>query len=197
MTPSSSVAHRAARSRARQLTAAATVTAATFATVAGFSASPAAAAPPLVRATGPTFVYDSTLAPAGTSVQVSSTTGALTTVTSLKVSGLLPNRRYGSHVHYLPCGELPAAAGAHFQYVPDPATGGSKTVASTDPAYANPRNEIWLDFTTSASGSASSVSVVPWRMPADRRGQSVIIHAMGTDHTGAAGARVLCVDVPF
>ena len=167
-----------------------------MATTLGVAAAPASAAP-VIRVNGPSYVYDATLFPAGGTAAVQAVLGGTTTLVRLQVSGLVANRRYGSHVHYLPCGETPAASGAHYQYVQDPATGGSLTTASTDPAYANPRNEIWLDFTTNAAGAASSTSVVAWRMPADREARSVIIHAMGTDPTGAAGARLACIDVPF
>jgi Cu-Zn family superoxide dismutase len=180
----------------RRVTTAATVTAATVATTLGVAAAPAQAAP-VIRVDGPTVVHDATLFPAGGTARVQAVLGGTTTLVRLQVSGLIPNRRYGSHVHYLPCGATPAASGAHYQYVPDPATGGSPTVTSTNPAYANPRNEIWLDFTTNAAGSATATSIVAWRMPTDRRAQSVVIHAMGTDETGAAGARLACITVPF
>jgi Cu-Zn family superoxide dismutase len=180
----------------RRLATAATVTTAAVATTLGVAAAPANAAT-VIRANGPSNVYDTALFPAGGTANVQAVIGGTTTLVRLQVGGLLPNRRYGSHVHYLPCGATGAAAGAHYQYVPDPATGGSKTAASTNPDYANPRNEIWLDFTTNGAGAASSQSVVSWRMPADHRARSVIIHAMGTDNTGAAGARLACIDVPF
>ena len=50
--------------------------------------------------------------------------------------------------------EDPAAAGSHYQHQADPKQ------PSVNPDYANPRNEIWLDFTTDATGSARSESVV-------------------------------------
>jgi len=70
-----------------------------------------------------------------------------------------------------------------------------------DPAYANPENEIWLDFTTDAEGAASAETTVEWTFPADRRAASVIIHAMPTatapGEAGTAGDRAACVTVDF
>jgi Cu-Zn family superoxide dismutase len=178
--------------RARVLTAAVTASAAALVA----AASPASAAG-IVRVAGPSAVYDTTLFPATGTTDVQIVEGGRTTIIRLQVSGLIPNRTYGSHVHYLPCGATPASAGAHYQYVPDPATGGSQTVASTNSAYANPRNEIWLDFTTDSTGAAQATAIVNWKMPADRRGRSVIVHAMGTDPVGAAGARLSCTTLPL
>jgi Cu-Zn family superoxide dismutase len=178
--------------RARMLIAAATICTATLVT----AASPASAAG-VVRAAGPTVIHDTALVPAAGKTDVQLVEGGRTTIVRLSVTGLLPNRMYGSHVHYLPCGATATASGAHYQYVPDPATGGSLTVASTNPEYANPRNEIWLDFMTDSTGAAQATAIVNWKMPADRKGRSVVVHAMGTDPMGAAGARLSCTTLPL
>jgi Cu-Zn family superoxide dismutase len=71
---------------------------------------------------------------------------------------------------------------------------------STDPAYANPDNEIWLDFTTTKNGSGLAVAQVDWRFT-DRHAGSVVVHAEHTHtdpgHAGTAGARLACITVPF
>lgn len=145
---------------------------------------------------GPAFTYDPALVPAGATVQVdSSATGAATT-TTLRVSGLLPNRTYGGHVHTKPCAPTDgAAAGPHFQHSQDPVT------PSVDPAYANPQNEVWLDVTTDANGAGESTSQVPWTFPDDRRPAAVVLHEKATathaGHAGTAGARPACVTVDF
>jgi Cu-Zn family superoxide dismutase len=116
------------------------------------------------------------------------------TMTTLAVGGLVPNRVYGAHAHMAPCGQNPEAAGSHYQNVPDPVQ------PSVDPRYANPRNEIWLDFRTDARGNAQVVSTVPWQFTS-RHAQSVVIHANQTatdpGHAGMAGDRLACVTVPF
>ena len=88
-----------------------------------------------------------------------------------------------------------AAAGPHFQNDVDPVT------PSTDPAYANPANEIWLDFTTNAAGQGRAKSTVDWQFSPTRRAQSVIIHVehthTGPTDSGVAGARLACLTVPF
>ena len=97
------------------------------------------------------------------------------------------------------CGATGDAAGPHFQNQVDPAAGPGKP--STDPTYANPQNEIWLDLTTDAQGNGTATSTNEWVFPADRRAQSVIIHEMATmtapGKAGTAGKRPACMTVPF
>jgi superoxide dismutase, Cu-Zn family len=69
-----------------------------------------------------------------------------------------------------------------------------------DPRYANPQNEIWLDFKTDAQGNATTATTVPWVF-SDRRAASVIIHAEPTQtepgKAGTAGARLACLSFSF
>lgn len=178
------------------LAAAATAAAAVLAL-----SSPAALAGENVRVSGPLRSYDAALSPAGATARVHAVEAghgdSAKTIITLHVKGLVPNREYGAHAHNLACGATGAAAGAHYQYVVDPATGGDPRKASIDPAFANPENEIWLDFTTNAAGNARATAVVDWHMPDTRRAASVVIHVRHTDHTGAAGARAACLTVPF
>ncbi|MFK4362908.1 hypothetical protein ABH939_006443 [Rhodococcus sp. 27YEA6] len=80
----------------------------------------------------------------------------------------------------------------------DPAAGAESL--STDPAYANPSNEVWLDITTNANGNAQSTATVDWKF---REGgaQSVVIHADRTKdalgEAGTAGDRLACIDEDF
>ncbi|MBC6447886.1 superoxide dismutase family protein [Actinokineospora xionganensis] len=112
------------------------------------------------------------------------------TVVILLVNGLLPDRHYGAHVHVKPCGALPTDAGPHFQNVKDP------VVPSVDPAYANPDNEIWLDFETDARGNGHAMAKVDWTFD-DRQADSVVIHAEHTQtapgEAGTAGPRLACI----
>ncbi|MCP2259398.1 superoxide dismutase, Cu-Zn family [Streptoalloteichus tenebrarius] len=113
----------------------------------------------------------------------------------LLTQGLVPHREYGAHAHVNACGATGAAAGPHYQNVVDPKPG-----TSTDPAYANPRNEIWLDFTTDREGNGFAMTTVPWRFT-DRHAGSVVIHEHHTHtdpgHAGQAGDRLACITVPF
>ncbi|WP_370945493.1 superoxide dismutase [Amycolatopsis sp. cg5] len=141
------------------------------------------------------ITYKPEFVPAGSRAHVFALTGnRIGTTTVLAVSGLLPNREYGAHVHSNACGATGDAAGPHFQNRPDPVK------PSVDPAYANPRNEIWLDFTTSRLGVAVSSSHVDWGFT-DRHPGSVVIHEMHTHtdpgHAGTAGARLACISVGF
>jgi Cu-Zn family superoxide dismutase len=139
--------------------------------------------------------YDESLVPAGANARVSAAEGDDSTTVSLEVSGLQPNRGYGAHAHAQPCGATGADAGPHFQREQDP------VVPSVDPAFANPDNEIWLDFTTDAEGNGAAEATVDWAFPEDRRAASVIIHAMptktGPGEAGVAGDRAACIAVDF
>ncbi|WP_369394626.1 superoxide dismutase family protein [Streptomyces sp. CG1] len=131
-------------------------------------------------------------------------TGAKATITSkaedggreitLAVSGLRPNRSYGSHVHAKACGAKPADSGPHYQDKKDPVQ------PSVDPAYANKNNEVWLDFTTNAKGEATMTSHVKWAFRKDGA-NSVVIHAHRTStepgKAGMAGDRLACLTAPF
>ena len=78
------------------------------------------------------------------------------TSVALTVAGLLPNRGYAAHLHTRPCGPTGADAGPHFQNRVDPAA--TPEQPSTDPAYANPQNEFWLDVRTDAAGAGQTRS---------------------------------------
>ncbi|GAA1242061.1 hypothetical protein GCM10009676_29110 [Prauserella halophila] len=139
--------------------------------------------------------YDLDRVPPGARASVFSlSSGGVGTTTKLAVSGLQPDRRYGAHVHENPCGPSGDDAGSHFQHVQDP------NPPSTDPDYANPDNEVWLDFTTTSHGTGVAVSHVDWSY-GDRRPASVVIHEHHTStdpgESGAAGPRLACINVDF
>ncbi|GAA1280787.1 superoxide dismutase [Saccharothrix xinjiangensis] len=144
----------------------------------------------LLPVSGDLTSYDPRV-PDGAHATVLSTQIAGGTYVLLRASGLLPDRDYGAHAHVNPCGPSPADAGPHYQHV----QGGA-----TDPAFANPRNEIWLDFTTDAWGRGVAHARLDWQF-GERRPGSVVLHEEHT-HTepgqaGTAGARLGCLTVPF
>ncbi|GAB3478509.1 hypothetical protein GCM10027440_14790 [Nocardiopsis coralliicola] len=110
----------------------------------------------------------------------------------LTVAGLEPDRKFGAHMHTEPCGENPDDSGPHYQDKEDPEQ------PSTDPAYANDDNEVWLDFATDADGSADSDTGVDWAPRAGEM-QSLVIHAEHTKtadgEAGMAGDRLACANV--
>jgi Cu-Zn family superoxide dismutase len=138
--------------------------------------------------------YDQKLAPSGAQLSVLGFSGARSTTVLLNTRGLLADRAYGAHVHVRACGASPNDSGPHFQDKKDPVQ------PSVDPAYANPRNEIWLDFTTDGMGNGFAVANVPWGF-GDRHAASVVVHATHTHtdpgHAGTAGARLACLNVDF
>jgi Cu/Zn superoxide dismutase len=102
----------------------------------------------------------------------------------LVVRGLDPasaGTTFGAHVHVGPCvAGNGTAAGPHYR------TGGA----------ASPETEVWLDFTVRAGGYAVARTTVPFTIEPGTA-QSVVIHALPTDPTGAAGARQACLPVQF
>ena len=145
------------------------------------------------------FTYNPALAPEGATVEVEADGRGGSTEIRLDVDGLLPNRGYAAHAHANPCGPTGDAAGPHFQNNVDPAAAPGKP--STDPAYANPQNEIWLDLRTDGNGDGESRAEVPFGFTG-RAPASVVIHEAeatntGPGQAGTAGARVACVTVPF
>jgi len=143
-------------------------------------------------ATGVT--YDPALAPLGAEVSVVGFSGPRTTTVLLRTRGFLPSREYGAHVHVKPCGASPNDSGPHFQDQNDPVQ------PSVNPAYANPHNEIWLDFTTDRFGNGYAAANVPWGF-GGRAASSVVVHATHTHtepgHAGTAGARLACLNADF
>lgn len=138
--------------------------------------------------------YDPQLVPVGARALVRATTPGQRTAVRLVVTGLVPQRQYGAHVHTNSCGSAPADSGPHYQHRVDPVS------PSVDPAYANPRNEIWLDFTTNNKGTAVVFAEVEWQFT-KRRAQSIVLHFAHTSthqgHAGTAGARLACINVSF
>ncbi|MGH4007724.1 MAG: superoxide dismutase [Pseudonocardiaceae bacterium] len=142
--------------------------------------------------------YNPALAPAGAGILAAvmpAGYGAPRTVATLSVGGLLPNRGYAVHAHTNACGATGEDAGPHYQNRIDPAA--TPQAPSTNPEYANPRNEIWLDIRTDADGSASSGTTVPFSFT-DRVPGSIVVHEAETTATapgqaGNAGARIACL----
>lgn len=160
-----------------------------------FAASPALAGADRVRSEQPLVSYSAEV-PAGATGRVQAVySSAGDSVVTLHVRGLRPNTTYGAHAHVNACGLTGGAAGPHFQHVIDPQQ------PSVDPAYANPRNEIWLDLTTDAEGNGSAQTRVNWQFEPQRRARSVIIHQQhtktGPTDSGTAGPRLACLDVDF
>ncbi|WP_434446217.1 superoxide dismutase family protein [Lentzea sp. E54] len=140
------------------------------------------------------ITYDVQRIPVGAKLSTGTSVANGQTTVELKVSGLLPDTKYGSHVHTKPCGAKPADSGPHYQNSKDPVS------PSVDPAYANAENEIWLDFTTDAQGAATATATVKWEFR-DGEANSVVVHAShtSTEHgkAGTAGDRLACLTAQF
>ncbi|AXK34917.1 superoxide dismutase family protein [Streptomyces armeniacus] len=140
------------------------------------------------------ITYDHELVPPGAGIKVTQRVDGAGTTVAVSVRGVAPDHTYGVHVHTAPCGADPDDAGPHYQNREDPEQ------PSVDPAYANPANEVWLDFTTDGSGAARSVASHPWNF---RMGEarSVVLHEHATSlkpgEAGMAGERVGCFTVPL
>jgi Cu-Zn family superoxide dismutase len=141
------------------------------------------------------ITYDPKVVPPGSTAQVVISRTASGTWVRLAVTGMVPRRAYGAHLHRQQCTSVPADAGPHYQHVPDPAAAASPP--SVDPSYANPRNEIWLDFTADARGAATVATAVRWHLDEIEPPRSLIVHAQPTStaagKAGTAGPRVACM----
>lgn len=141
------------------------------------------------------ITYDPAVVPPGATVQVTVSMTANGARVRLAASGMVPRRAYGAHLHTRPCAATPDQAGPHYQHSPDPRAAASPP--SVDPAYANPRNEVWLDFTADTQGSATASATEDWRFDQNRPPRSLIVHAEQTrtaaGKAGTAGARVACL----
>ncbi|MCR3751238.1 superoxide dismutase family protein [Lentzea californiensis] len=140
------------------------------------------------------ITYDVARIPVGAKLSTGSSVENGRTTVELKVSGLLPDTKYGSHVHTKPCGAKPADSGPHYQNAKDPVS------PSVDPQFANAQNEIWLDFTTDAQGAATGRATVRWEFR-KAEANSVVVHAAhtSTEHgkAGTAGDRLACLTAAF
>ena len=142
--------------------------------------------------------YNPALAPDGARLAVTITQADGVTTATFDASGLLPDRGYAVHLHTKACGSTGEAAGPHFQHLVDPAA--TPQQPSSNPDYANPTNEIWLDLHTDAYGAGSSTTQVPFVFT-DRAPASVVVHEKPVTETvpgqaGKAGARVACLTLP-
>ncbi|WP_166350250.1 superoxide dismutase family protein [Phytoactinopolyspora limicola] len=138
--------------------------------------------------------YDPSAVPAGAPVQVTvAPADPGGTTYTLHIEDVEPARDFGAHLHTGACGPDPADAGPHYQNSLDPVQ------PSTDPAYANPDNEVWLDLTTDDDGAGSAEATVRWT-PREGEANSIVIHEHHTmtdpGHAGHAGDRLACVDLP-
>lgn len=143
-------------------------------------------APPTAFVESPAKTYETSLVPAGSYIAVRQRGDHQGMTISLVVSGLRPGYAYGAHVHQKPCGPRPEDAGGHYQHRVDPVQ------PSKDPAYVNQDNEVWLDFSTDATGHGHARSRHNWTF---RPGgaASVVLHR----EQGGAGDRLACFTVPF
>jgi Cu-Zn family superoxide dismutase len=162
------------------------------ATGAGAGANVVRASGPLVRYADPYGTGAANPIEEGATATVRATEDASgKTLVSVQVRGLPADREFGAHVHVGACNNN--KAGGHYQHVPAP-TGGNTS------AYANPDNEIWLDFTTNAAGNASAQASVDWTFRTDGA-NALMIHDHATTATdpgaGTAGAKLACLDVDF
>ncbi|MFD7592731.1 superoxide dismutase family protein [Kitasatospora sp. NPDC059812] len=108
------------------------------------------------------------------------------TVLTMTVTGLAPDHEFPVHLHTGSCGADPASSGPHYQDAVDPVQ------PSTDPAYANGRNELRLALRTDEHGEGTATASVPWQ-PRPGEARSLVMHAGTPTGPHAAGDRAACV----
>ncbi|MGN9838829.1 superoxide dismutase family protein [Nonomuraea sp. H19] len=128
------------------------------------------------------IAYDRKLVPKGAQASVTVESSGGHTRTSLVVEGLLPNRRYGAHLHVKPCGRKPNDSGPHYQH---------------QPGKINAASEVWLDVTTDGEGAGHSTARNNWALDPDNLPGSLALHSKSTvtsgPQAGQAGDRVACL----
>jgi Cu-Zn family superoxide dismutase len=151
----------------------------------------------LASSSGPWIVYPNPYGDAGGANPAQDVLGSATARAvdgglqiTLSVSGLPAARGFGSHLHKLACDNM--SAGGHFQHMP----AASADAAVTDPAFANPDNEVWLDFTTDDTGAAVSSANVSW-IPPDGGAAAIVVHDRLTTDGGIAGPKLACLPFPL
>ncbi|MEU6661291.1 superoxide dismutase family protein [Streptomyces sp. NPDC046821] len=142
--------------------------------------------PPNAFVPSSAVTYDMGVVPAGARIEVTQRGGYGRMEVSVHVDGLAHGRAYRAWVSRGECGGGPGANPGHYQHRQDPVQ------PSVDPAYANPENEVRLDFTTDASGAGAATARHAWEFrPGEAR--SVVLDSA----PGGVGARVACFTVPF
>ncbi|MGW6919018.1 superoxide dismutase family protein [Kitasatospora sp. NPDC054939] len=135
--------------------------------------------------------HDPELVPYGSHVRVVvDRTAPGGTALTVRVEGVAPDHRFPVHLHTGPCGADPAASGPHYQDAVDPVQ------PSTDPAYANDRNELRLELATDRRGDGTARAAVDWQ-PRTGGARSLVLHAGHPAGTRAPGDRAACVDLPL
>jgi superoxide dismutase, Cu-Zn family len=146
--------------------------------------------------TSKAITYDPDLAPIGAAMTATIRPSSdKSTTAEFTVSGLLPHQGYAVYAHTNACGADPEAAGPRFQNRRDPAP--IPHAPSSNPRYADPSNEIWLDVHTDIVGAGTSRTSVPFILT-DRAPGSVVVHELmqtptEPGHAANAGARIACL----
>ena len=144
------------------------------------------------------ITYDPAVVPAGSVARLAFARRSGGVAVRLAVTGMVPRRSYGAHLHMASCTGIPEQAGPHYQHVPDPKADASPP--SVDPGYANPANEVWLDFTADGTGAAVVTTSQRWTFDRARPPGSLVLHAdstrAGKGVAGTAGPRVACLSLP-
>jgi len=140
------------------------------------------------------ITYDPAVVPPGAKAEVTTEITTQGVRVRLAVTGMVPRRAYGAHLHTMSCTSVPDDAGPHYQHELDPSK------PSVNPVYANPRNEVWLDFTADTTGAATVATRQDWTFEQVRPPRSLVVHAertrTATDQAGTAGPRVACLTLP-
>ncbi|MEU4225607.1 hypothetical protein AB0F17_15040 [Nonomuraea sp. NPDC026600] len=123
------------------------------------------------------IVYNRKLVPKGAQASLTAESAGGKTVTSLVVEGLLPDHRYGAHLHVAPCGTRPGDAGAHFQHIA---------------GRADASSEVWLDLKTDDSGAGRATAHHDWPLTGTLP-RSLVLHASATAPTAPPAPRVACL----
>lgn len=118
--------------------------------------------------------YDTVLIPPGAEVELTIRETAMDTAVELQVQGFDAGTDFSAVLHSAACGAEAADAGP--EYV-------QENVSENVPSV------LTVDFTTDADGSADASETVPWLVPDNGSGKSLVIHSAENQMAG-------CITIP-
>ncbi len=124
--------------------------------------------------------YDTSLVPDSADTTITIDETDMDTTLEMIARGFAPNTEFSATLHQSVCGAEPSAAGAEYK------------------DQGNPTQTLLLDFTTDDDGGSTSSVTVPWTLPDDGIGRSLLLAAgpntASPGTTGPDGA-VACVSL--
>lgn len=122
--------------------------------------------------------YDTSKVPDGADTTITINETEADTTLEMIARGFTPNTEFAATLHESLCGEEPSAAGAEYN----------------NQDGSQPENLV-LDFTTDENGGSTASVTVPWLVPDDGIGRSLLLTSTENPGKGNTDAAVACVSL--